>query len=393
VPNVEVTTLAFDYRSFDKHRKNLGSFVRVLPMPSIIDSLRPIRILFGMAASIGLRGLFGSLFLISSLALMPFLRRFDKQLDCSLRSIDDSNLVIVVGGNYIYSHFDFYTHAIPIVYAKFLRKKRTVMLGHSIGPFEGVLDRAVSRVILSRINLITFREELSYLYVKKNLKINSPNALLSCDMTFFLQSLNLTYKISENQPKVGITARKWLFNQPDLYKKYVDSITQAAFNLIKEGFEVYLIPFSYMKGAEDDLEPCKTIYAKLSNKYPEKVYLINVKEESPTSLVKIMRKLGLNILIGTRMHSVLLASLAGIPSVIISYQHFKAHGISKQLGLDNYIVNIEKIDPDKLIHYINKLIKNREEIRKRIIMAVQRLKKINEPRISSIVTNLVIECK
>jgi len=300
---------------------------------------------------------------------------------------------MVVGGNYMYSHFDFYTHAIPIVYAKFLRKKKTVMLGHSIGPFEGTLDRVVSRVILSRINLIAFREELSYLYVKKNLKINSSNTLLSCDMTFFLQSLNPTFEISEKQPRVGITARKWLFNQPDLYKRYLDSITQAAFNLIKEGFEVYLIPFSYTDGAEDDLGPCKAIHAKLSNKYPEKVYLIDVKEESPTSLVTIMRKLGLNILIGTRMHSVLLASLSGIPSVIISYQHFKAHGISKQLGLDNYVINIENIDPNKLIHYINKLIKNRERIRKRIIMAVQRLKKINEPRISFIVTNLVIECK
>jgi len=386
IPSAEVTLLAFDHQSFDKHRNDLGDPVRVLPMPSIADSLRPIRILFSLASYIGLESLFGLLFLISSLASLLLLRCFDRKLDSVFHSIDVSDMVIIVGGNYIYSHFDFYVHAIPIVYAKFVMKKKTIMLGHSIGPFEDVVSRTVSRIILSHMDLVSFREELSYLYVKEKLKLNLPNAFVLCDMTVFLQSLNGTYEILESPPRVGVTVRKWLFNRPDLYKRYLDSIMQLTSNLIREGFEIYLIPFSYVRGAEDDLELCKAIYDKISDKYPEKIHLLNVKEESPVSLVEIMRKLGLYILIGTRMHSVLLASLASIPSVIISYQHFKTHGISKQLGLDNYVINIETIDLNKLIYYVNKLIKNREEMRKKITMAIQRLKKINEPRISSILS-------
>jgi len=388
VPNAEVTLLAFDHQSFIKHRRDIGDFVRVLPMPSIADSLCPIRILFNLASCIGLKGVFGSLFLIFSLASIHFLRLVDRTLDCALRSIDNSNLVIVVGGNYIYSHFGFYVHAIPITYARFVRKKKTIMLGHSIGPFEGAISRIISRIILSHMNLVVFREELSHSYVKENLKINLPNTFISCDMALFLRSPNTTYETLESQPRVGITARKWLFNRPNLYKRYIDSIVQTVFNLIKDGFEIYLIPFSYVKGGENDLEPCKSIYNKVSGKCSKRVHLLDVKEESPTSLVKVMRNLGLRIFIGTRMHSVLLASLAGIPSVIISYQHFKAHGISKQLGLRNYVIKIENIQPNKLIRCVNKLLKNHEEKRKNLIITVQQLKKINESRISSILLSI-----
>jgi len=388
-PNAEITLLAFDYRSFAKHRKDLGDFVKVLPMPSITDSLRPIRILFSLASCVGLKGVFGSLFLMLSLASTYLLRHIDRTLDCTLRSIDDSDLVIVVGGNYIYSHFGFYIHAIPIAYAKFVRKKKTIMLGHSIGPFEDTISRIISRIILSHIDLIVFREELSHSYVKENLKINLPNTLISGDMTFFLQAPEVTCERFESQPRVGITARKWLFNRPDLYERYLDSIMQTAFNLIRDGFEIYVIPFSYVEGGENDLEPCRAIYNKISDKYPKEVHLIDVKEESPTSLVKVMKNLRLHVLIGTRMHSVLIASLAGVPSVIISYQHFKAHGISKQLGLHNYVINIENMKPDKLMRYVNKLIKNHEKERKNLTMAVQRFKKIDELRINSILSSLM----
>lgn len=389
VPNVEITMLTFDHHSFMKHKKELGDSIKVLPMPSITDSLRPLRILFGTASHVGLKGLFGLLFLILSLASMPLLRRLDSQLERTLRSIDNSNLVIIVGGNYIYSHFGFYIHTIPIVYAKFLRKKKTVMLGHSIGPFEDTLSRAVARLILHRTNLITYREELSSLYVRKNLSINPPNAFVSCDMAFFLQLPKATCEVLESQPRVGITVRRWLFKQPNLYKRYIDSIVQTAFNLMKDGFEVYLIPFSYIVGGEDDLGLCKIIYSKLSAIHPKKIYLLNVKEESPASLVKMMRKLRLHILIGTRMHSVIMASLAGIPSVIISYQHFKAHGISQQLGLHKYVINIENINYHRLISCIKKLFKHYEEERANIIIRVQQLKKINERKISSALLRLM----
>jgi len=389
IPNADITLLAFNDQSFAKHKKDLDGPVKILPMPTIIDSFRPIRILFNLASCVGLPGLFGSLFLMLSLASTYLLRHIDRTLDRTLRSIDDSDMVIVVGGNYIYSHFGFYIHAIPIAYAKFVRKKKTIMLGHSIGPFEDTMSRIISRIILSHIDLIVFREELSHSYVKENLRINLPNTLISGDMTFFLQAPEVTCERLESQPRVGITARKWLFNRPDLYERYLDSIIQTAFNLIRDGFEIYVIPFSYVKGGENDLDPCRAIYNKISDKYPKEVHLIDVKEESPTSLVKIMRNLGLRVFIGTRMHSVILASLAGVPSVIISYQHFKAHGISKQLGLHYYVIDIENIKPDRLMRYVNKLIKNREKERKNLTMAVQRFKKIDEPRINSILLSLM----
>ena len=378
-PDAEITLLAFDEQGFIKNRDKLD-FVKVLPMPSINDSLRPLRILSRLASSLGLEDLFGSVYLLLALTLLQPFKRFDRKLDSILHAIETSELVIVVGGNYIYSHFGFYVHAIPIFYSKFVQKKVTIMLGHSIGPFKGTIVRIVSRYLLNQMDFIVFRERISHDYVKSNLQVKNPNMLTLCDMAFLLPSS--TPKKSDSL-RVGVTVRPWLFDEPSLYRQYIETITHVTIDLIKDGFEVYLIPFSYVRGSEDDLVTCKLIFTNLSKVYPERIFMIDVKEESPQSLTKIIGNLGLKILIATRMHSAILSSLCAVPSVIISYQHPKAFGISEQLELSTYVLRIEKLEPELLTTTIKKLL-NSDKAVENLVSAVKRLKDTNEPIITEL---------
>jgi len=114
------------------------------------------------------------------------------------------------------------------------------------------------------------------------------------------------------------------------------------------------------------------------------VQVLNVKEESPISLVEILEKLGLRLFIGTRMHSVILASLNGVPAVTVSYQHFKGHGIPEQLGLSDYIINIEELQPEILISHVDKLLKNYEEVRRNVLVQVNRIRSQGTPKVRSL---------
>lgn len=386
IPSAEVTLLAFDCEGFARHRNSLGHSVEVLPMPSIIDSLRPIRILFGAAAHGGTTGIIGLMFLIISLVSMRLLRLLDTMLNRALSSIDNADLVIAVGGNYLYSHFGFYIHLIPLVYAKFITKKKIALLGHSIGPFNDAISRFVAKTILRSVDVIVCREEISHRYVRNALRMNLTNIVTLCDMAVFLQSQEIVH---EGLSRAGITVRKWLSSYPNMYKTYMDSMMQLILHLIDRKFEVYLIPFSCVGGGEDDTEVCKTVYSNIPSECRNRLKLLDVKELPPTLLIEIMKNTGLRIFIGTRMHSVILASLAGIPSVIISYQHFKAYGISRQLGLHEYVISIEDIRSDILIHLVDKLLKKEKEVKNRMVARVRQLRRLNEPRLRSLLLTLI----
>jgi colanic acid/amylovoran biosynthesis protein len=389
-PNATITALAFDPESFTENENSVKDSVEVLPMPTISDSLHPLRTLFNLASSFNLQRIFGPLFLVLSLMLFRPLRHFDKTLDQILRSIDDSNLIVVVGGNYLYSHPGFYVHAIPIIYSKFVQKKKTVLLGHSIGPFQDFSSRKVSGFILRFADLVIYRENISKLYVKDNLDICLPNAFVACDMALFLQSSNVTIERHLTDNGVGITVRPWLFKASNLNYRYLDSIVQTATYLLKKGFEIYLIPFSTIQGEENDQTTCDAIYKKLSKEHPKSAHLLEFRCESPESILRILENLRLKVLIGTRFHSVLLASTLGIPSVIISYQHFKAYGMSKLLGLSDYVINIESIDSHQLKDCVNKLIENNEREKKKLKENVNQLHKSNELKVSFMLSSLII---
>jgi colanic acid/amylovoran biosynthesis protein len=389
-PSVKLTVLSFDPESFNENKSALDDSVEVLPMPTIKDSLTPLRKLFEIVSLLKLQNLFGPLFLFLIVVLIQPLRRFDKNIDSVIRSIDDSSMLVVVGGNYLYSHSGFYVHAIPIIYAKFIRKKKIVLLGHSVGPFEDFSSRFISSLILRNTDLVIFRENISKSYVEDDLSVYLTNKLVACDMALFLQPSENETKIAPISRRIAITVRPWLFKDDNLNRRYIDSVTQTAIHFIeKEKFQVYLIPFSTIKGQENDYVPCSKIYGEIYRKHPESIQLLEVSQQSPESLLNTMNRLELSILIGTRFHSVIFASVIGVPSVIISYQHFKAQGISRMLGLSGYVINIEDIDSVQLKTLVAKLISNNKEERKKLIENVNALRTRNKLRISKLLSSLM----
>lgn len=370
----EISLLAFDYNSF-KNKKGLEK-IKIHPMPHLIPPLNIISKLLLMLCygNISFIDHFGILYIGLQIQIIKLFRYINPNLNKVIDEIDKADLVISVGGNYLYSHGGLYDHTIPIIYAKIVKKKKVIFYGHSIGPFKKTFLTKFMINIFNRIDKIYLREDISLSYLKNDLKLSNKNIFLVGDMAF------KTIKNEEEAPafidtkKIGITVRPWLYDKPLLNKKYLKSVIETIDHLIKKDYSIMLIPFSYAPGKEFDPDVCEYIYSQFSSDSKNKLNIMDIKEKTPLEIIKMLRENNFTILIGTRLHSVILASLADIPSVIISYQHFKAQGISKQLGLEKYVIKIEDVTPEKLINLTDQLINEQKNKRLEIHEQVNKIK-------------------
>jgi colanic acid/amylovoran biosynthesis protein len=73
----------------------------------------------------------------------------------------------------------------------------------------------------------------------------------------------------------------------------------------------------------------------------------------------------LDILIGTRMHSVIFALTEGVPSLAIGYLH-KTRGLMRMVGLEDCMLDIDNIQMDQMTQVLEKLWSERNAVRARI---------------------------
>jgi colanic acid/amylovoran biosynthesis protein len=374
--NHDITLLAVDSKSFIEHKESFKISIKILPMIHTVWPFKNIRMLYSATLYYSKKYLpsIGILYLILQLFLLSIIRKFSRRVKEITSEIDQACLIIAVGGNYLWSNEGFYNQIIPLFYAKFLKKKKVILLGHSIGPFKQGIDTWTARLLFEKIDAIMFREEISYDYVNKNI-LPLKNGIISSDFAFLLEHKRSKEKM--NKQIVGFTIRKWLNESPELFQRYLSSIIALIEMLSEKGYIIYLIPFSYLPGQENDVEICNLVLEMINTPHRNNVYKIDMKDMSPIQIMENLNELDISILVGTRLHSVILASIAGISPIIISYQHFKALGISKQLGIDNLLLKIDemnfKVLKDKFLYLSENIESVNDKMLKSLIKIRERL--------------------
>jgi polysaccharide pyruvyl transferase WcaK-like protein len=67
-------------------------------------------------------------------------------------------------------------------------------------------------------------------------------------------------------------------------------------------------------------------------------------------------------LLGTRLHSCILAACAGCPAVAIRYQGFKTEGVMRGLGLSRHVHDINSVTSDALFASIGQVVTTRSAL-------------------------------
>lgn len=285
-----------------------------------------------------------------------------------LKSFESADVIVPVGGGYLRgqgsklgSILHTVTLVLPLVIAKLFHKP-SLLYSQSFGPF---MSKFEEKIVVSILNTCTIgiiaREDISYNLLRtmgvKNIErsIDCGFAFTKGESTFNLRE---NFKIPPNRKLVGVTAKKYLKGVQ--HKKYLEELALALDTLITSyDIEVVFIPQVTANDlGADDRRIHKDIYTLMKNKQSTHLLENNLDHYTLKACYD-----ALDIMIGTRFHSVIFALTSHVPSIAIEYEH-KTSGIMRDLNLEEWVVMIEDVTSDNICQQFEKMMLRHKSYKK-----------------------------
>lgn len=277
--------------------------------------------------------------------------------DAYLAALDlkSADLIIAKGGQYIYNDQGgvrgglYLFRVLFNIYFSTLLNSNVFLLGHSVGPVRGKLGQMMVFCALRRCRIIAVRELLSKTFLS-DLRLER-NVIMCPDFAFNIKpSKPQDSSVWPSQGEVvGLTLVNWYFPGQDIVEKrqeYIEKVFLFTLNLHKKyGFKFALFPQVTVKHhGESDLTLLQSLHDLLS---ANNVFSFIVNGDySPEELSYYYGRC--EVLVGTRLHSCILALCSYTPVLAIRYQGFKTEGVMKMVGLDSHVSDIAMLDIKKL---------------------------------------------
>jgi colanic acid/amylovoran biosynthesis protein len=275
----------------------------------------------------------------------------------------DADLIVAVGGGYLLggkTPKSIYTtiHLLhPMILSRILGKP-TVLFSQSFGPYKYGVERQLLRHVVTRCVVLALAREDQSLQFLSNIGVS--NATRSVDSAFLLSANGATSNLrqdlglSHNQLIIGVTVRDWL--DPVGQDRYEDAIAGVVDYLISEhgAFIVFIPQVTATFFNDDDRVTARSVAKRVIHK--DGNYLLEV--ELDCHQLKAVYE-DIDFLIGTRFHSVIFSLISRVPSLVVQY-NYKAGGIMLDLGLGEWVVNIEDCTTPTLAALVSQLLDSQQ---------------------------------
>ena len=296
----------------------------------------------------------------------------------------DADLILSVGGGYLNDNY-------PVAMIRWLFEfyfgkllgKRVIIYASSVGPFNKAWLKPFVRFVFNKLDLITLRDPKSK-EALDSVGVNSSRIHVTADAAWCMEPISreegfqlLRGEVPDlsERLKVSISAKHWEFYKGDgieSHLRYIKALSSLTDHLVKNwGAEVFFLSTCTAFGgySHDDRQVAYRIIENIEN-------LDGVKilggEYLPEQLSAIYANMDLHI--GTRMHSNILAMLSGTPVVAIQYEP-KTKDMMDSFGLGDWVIDIEQINPERLIQMVDEGIEKRELIKSQISKKLPELKR------------------
>jgi colanic acid/amylovoran biosynthesis protein len=295
-----------------------------------------------------------------------------------LQSYFEADLVISAAGNFLYTSgrvgISFLLALFTIFYAQ-LAGKPTYTLPQTLGPIRRPHENWLAKLALTRMRLVLLRDPISQ-QVWDGWEVPHPQGLLHPDLAFaqpvsthrreavkLLKRCGL--EMDRQHPRMGVTAIQWGAQSRafDRQAQYEDALTSAIRDFLGQPCRQVVL-FSQVQGPtppEDDRLAARRIREKLED-LGDRVFLID--QSLPAPVLKAAYG-QMDLFLGTRLHSNIFALTEGVPVVAIGYQ-YKTRGIMRMLDLERWVLDIEQVGADNLLHLLREAWAAREQTRSHI---------------------------
>lgn len=269
----------------------------------------------------------------------------------------EADLIVPVGGGYIRSRKGLmHRFNIPLLLHPlllgYLLGKPTVLYAQSVGPFQNKFEEILAAFVLKRMTLIMLREDTSVrLLASIGVRRNVTRAV---DSGFLHSSrkkvaIRKAYRIPPTALLVGVTVRDWL--EGEAQQRYERAVAQTLDNVIETSHaHVVFIPQVTATKGDDD----RVVSQRVRDLMQHTTATTLVEDSPDHHRIKALYD-NLDILLGTRFHSVIFSLTSYVPVLAIEYEH-KTSGIMRDLGLEEWVIKIEDATAPRLTALLQKLV-------------------------------------
>lgn len=312
------------------------------------------------------------------------------------RSLCSADLIVSKGGSYLLGNHwkDFLTISMvmfPLVLGS-ICGARTMMLGVSIGPANSPWAARVMRFWFRWVNCFVLREEKAY---ETCIRLGvSPSSLFVMPDLAFLPIVRETVAPRKPDilegvqgPLVGVTVREWGFDdvreRQGRQRNYIESVAFALNSFVLEtGAKVVLIPQVIGPSpAGSDVPALVLLESMLANKESG---LRMPNDLTPKDLRAIYSHL--DLLVGTRLHSIILAF--GTPCVIVGYQGDKSQGTAALIKSEDQFIHINDITGEELLRLMRLAWTNSADIKMKMSMLRPHFRELFESKLPQVLALL-----
>lgn len=286
------------------------------------------------------------------------------------RAYRSMDVFVISGGTPI---FDYYylsrlfhfgiplLHRIPMVY-----------LGIGLKPITSWYGKLFFRFVLGRSRYISARdpeviEHLRAMGISNEIELTADSAILLPVESDRAKPLLAEAGVRSDAPVIGICPIYLSENYKDHYHEPVPSdcrnrsylaLAHVADALIEEGKQVVFVPMHQVP-PDDDRVPIQQIVEQMSE-----TPIVIEQPEDPRVVTAILSSM--DMLVGMRLHSLVLASSQHVPIVSIGFD-MKVGGYMRYLGLSQYHQEIAELEAARLLETVHQCWDARQEVRQHLV--------------------------
>lgn len=284
-----------------------------------------------------------------------------------------ADVVVLAGGGYLFSARRKFNasllHSLAILWLASVTHRRLVMMPQSIGPLDGWFDRWLVKKTLGRVTPIVVRETTSFAEV---VELLHPNDVRLCpDVTLYGWVAPVTATPRTGQrARIGVVVMDWTWargaTQQGL-ERYMRELATLIADLKRAGIDAVLLGGSKLPElGQDDMvvaERIATLVLAETGNAPELVEL-----SDPETFQSLLSTL--DLVVGTRLHSCLLAFASGVPAIGLGYQP-KTRGTFELLGMDEVHHDVESFTASAVGRQVFAILASHSEWSDRVRRAAQ----------------------
>ena len=304
--------------------------------------------------------------------LLPPLRSLLRQRSRAIRALTSSQVLLDQGGiTFTDGREKFLLYNVASILPALFVKTPVFKCAQAIGPFEGRINRTVSKVFLPKSHTIVTRGRITHEYAEG---LGLRNLVAGADYAFSLEmdgterdavARLVDLSFFDGREVVGICPSVVMQKKVDAAGgDYAAIIAEFIETLQARGRRVALIPHSVRTGTDkthnNDLPLCRDIFGRLSSK--ENVLFVD-RELSSQQLRWLIGQC--DLFVASRFHAMVSSLAMAVPTVVIGWSH-KYREVLEMFDVEEWAFGSDQLTPAYLAERFAELEERRDEVKAKL---------------------------